>query len=121
MHPRMEKNTDRYSSALECPFCGQALEPPAEVKAGFETFEGGRCACGAVYVYDRTGRKLGEAMMEALLLINDGDYDKAFSAEEGGYEEEVVTFYERLGRFAAGRDRFGERAPKFYFLRRKPL
>lgn len=106
---------------LQCPFCKETLEPPSEIKLRFETIEGGRCTCGAVYVYDRTGRNLGEAFTSALVLAYDEDYDKAFSAPEGDYEEAVIRYYQRLGRFVEGEGDRLDRSPKFYFLKRKKV
>src|SRR3989304_3706659 len=106
------------SKEFKCPFCGSLLEPPVEIKSGFEVFEGGKCSCGAVYVYDRTGRKLGEALTEALVFAHDGDYDKAFTSDED-YEEAVIRHNQRLNRFLEGDGGRLDRSPKFYFLRLK--
>lgn len=104
---------------FKCPFCEQPLASPAGMKAGLEDVEGGRCGCGAVYVYDRTGRKLGEAYSEALLLAYGGDYDRAFSAGEGEYEELILRHHRRLNKFIEGEGGRMDRSPKLYFIRRK--
>lgn len=63
----------------KCPFCGNIFEIPCEIKAKLgNVFSGGRCSCGAVYVFDRTGHNLGEAYVDALVLSCDGDWDMAW-------------------------------------------
>lgn len=106
------------SKEFRCPFCDRLLEPPIEIKSGYEVFDGGKCLCGAVYVYDQTGRKLGEALTQALIYAHNGDYESAFSNEEG-YEEAVIRYNQRLGRFLPGDGGRLERSPKFYFLKLK--
>jgi hypothetical protein len=94
---------------------------PEDIKTPFgDVIEGGRCEnCGAVYVYDRTGRKLGEAYTEALVLAYEWDYDRAFSAPEGDYEEAVIRYNARIGRFFLGEGSFKDKMAKFYFVKRK--
>ncbi|MEE4313898.1 MAG: PBS lyase [Desulfofustis sp.] len=51
-----------------CPFCGQAIEPPADLPNRKMTeFTAGRCACGAVYSCDPTGHNVGAAIVETLV------------------------------------------------------
>lgn len=105
---------------LRCPFCGQSPGIPLDINTPFgDTVEGGNCPCGAVYVYDRTGRKLGEAYTEALVYAFDWDYDAAFSAPEGSYEEAVIRYNVRVNRYLEGEGNFKDRCAKFYFIRRK--
>ena len=67
-------------ASLNCPFCSRPLDPPGEIKARFgSSFEGGKCECGAVYVYDSTGHSLGDAYIDALGLACNDDMDKAWS------------------------------------------
>ncbi len=114
----LEKN-DR-SKILQCPFCGETPGIPIEIVTPFgDTIEGGNCRCGAVYVYDRTGRKLGEAYTEALVLAYGWDYDRAFAAPEGSYEEAVVRFNSRVRKFIVGEGDIKDRSAKFCFIKRK--
>jgi len=107
------------SREFRCPFCESLLAPPTELRSGLEVFEGGRCTtCSAVYVYDRTGRMLGEALSIALIFANNGDYDKAFS-EGGEYEEAVLRYNPRLNIFSLGDGGRLDRSQKFFFLRLK--
>ncbi|MDA8173727.1 MAG: hypothetical protein M0018_03940 [Nitrospiraceae bacterium] len=109
--------TDRYR-ILTCPFCGREPEAPHTLKMNFGEAQGGRCECGAIYVYDETGRSLGDAFMDALALLFDQDYDAALSATEDDYEEETITFDRRLGRFVADSKQMSH-ASKYLFLRKK--
>jgi len=66
------------SPKVGCPFCWEWL-PPVEDLARFfpSDFRGGRCECGAVFVADEIGRAGGEALLDALVLACDGDFDRA--------------------------------------------
>ena len=55
----------------------------------------GACDCGAVYACDVTGHNLGTAMIEALVLGCDGDWDLAWDLlPEEDYLTEEVTDYD---------------------------
>lgn len=108
------------SKVLRCPFCKGIPGVPADVPTPFgDEVEGGHCECGAVYVYDRSGRKLGEAFTEALVMAFEWDYDAAFAAPEGSYEEAVIRFNPRVGQFLDGEGSYKDRSGRFYFVRRK--
>lgn len=114
------KDDEYRETVLKCPFCNEFPEPPGDVKTPFGgAVEGGRCSCGAIYVLDRTGRMLGEAFSEALAYAFDWDYDAAFSAPEGFYEETVIRFNQRGRKYLMGEGDFKDRFPKFYFIKRK--
>jgi hypothetical protein len=103
--------SDYREKVLKCPFCGEIIGMPEEIKTPFgDTLEGGRCGCGALYVFDRTGRKLGEAYSEALALAFDWDYDTAFSTPVEEY---------KVGKFMGGEGDYRDRSSKFYFIKRK--
>lgn len=84
----------------------------------FSEAEGGRCECGAIYIFDETGRFLGEAFMDALALLFDQDYDKALSATEDDYEEETITFDKRMNRFVNDSRQISH-VSKYLFLKKK--
>ena len=42
-----------------------------------------RCACGAVYAVDETGRLGGQALLDAQAVLCEGDLDQAMSLETG--------------------------------------
>ncbi len=114
---------DRYR-VLTCPFCGRLLEEPRTIEMRFGETTGGWCECGAVYAYDETGRMLGEAFNDALALLYNEDYDAAQNASETGYQEEIVSFDKRLGRYFRGPGAPGggrgllDRRPKYLFLKK---
>ncbi len=102
---------------LSCPFCGRSQEMPRQIDMRFGQTTGGRCECGAVYVYDESGRMLGEAFNDALVLLYGGDYDAAYSAGEDEYEEEIITYQKRLHRYVQGSAPF-DRSAKYLFLKK---
>ncbi len=111
---------EERSKILQCPFCGEVPTVPVEIDTPFgSTVDGGNCPCGAVYVYDRTGRMLGEAFSDALALAYEWNYDAAFAAAEGSYEEGVVRFNKRARKFMTGEGDPRDRSARFYFILRK--
>ncbi len=109
---------------LTCPFCGRVPEEPHKINMRFGETTGGRCECGAVYAYDETGHLLGEAFNDALTLLYGEDYEAAQSASEGAYQEEMISFDRRLGRYFRGNEAAGgiggllDRRPKYVFLKK---
>jgi hypothetical protein len=79
-----------------CPFCGGMIERPRELLIRRPTeMPVGRCACGAVYACDVTGHNLGTAMIEALVVSCDGDWDRAFDLlPEDDYVTDQVDHYD---------------------------
>ncbi len=65
---KKEKNTP------QCPFCGRNIIRPIITKTDFGEILSGKCVCNTIYVCDLTGRCVGEAYMEALVLLK-GDWD----------------------------------------------
>lgn len=115
----MEEDREKF---LKCPFCGGLPGPLEEIETPFrDIIDGGHCSCGAIYVFDRSGRKLGEAYSEALVLAYDWDYDRAFSAPEGDYEEAVIRYNNRIKMYLTGEGSHIDRFPKFYFIKRKKV
>lgn len=65
---KKEKNTP------QCPFCGRNILKPVITTTDFGEILCGKCVCNTIYVCDLTGRCVGEAYMEALVLLK-GDWD----------------------------------------------
>lgn len=79
-----------------CPFCGLFIEKPRElfIRMPIE-MPVGLCSCGAVYACDVTGHNLGTAMIEALVVSCNGDWDLAFDLlPEEDYQEQQVDHYD---------------------------
>jgi hypothetical protein len=86
---------------LRCPFCDSPIGELEEVMTRFgNTFTGGKCACGAVYVFDGSGHNLGDAYVDALTYAYDGDMDKAWSmTPDEDYEVRELGYDSRRNRF----------------------
>ena len=86
---------DRTQAAL-CPFCGVKILRPVEVEGGqWYDFAGGFCDCGAVFALDPTARNGGAAFLQALVMITDGDMDRAMGLSEGeDYDVGYVSHYD---------------------------
>jgi hypothetical protein len=105
---------------LKCPFCFERILDFRKIDTPFgDTHDGGSCSnCGAVYIYDRTGRLLGEAFMETIAMAYDWDYDKALEGADGGYEEATVRYEGQSGRYFLGDEGRLTRSAKYCFIRR---
>jgi hypothetical protein len=93
--------SDRTLPAL-CPFCRAAIRPPVEVEDGeWQDFAAGSCPCGAIFVHDPTARNGGAVFLQALLMVADGDMDRAMGLAEGvdydcGYVQKYNSELHRL-------------------------
>ena len=73
-----------HTQPARCPFCGAEILRPVEVEGGqWYDFAGGFCDCGAVFALDPTARNGGAAFLQALVMITDGDMDRAMNLSEG--------------------------------------
>jgi len=62
-----------------CPFCGRLFERPHDIKTEMgNVFSGGKCGCGAVYIFDRSGHNLGESYVDGLVFACNGDWETAW-------------------------------------------
>ena len=81
---------------------------------------GGRCRCGAHFVLDITGRLGGEALLDLLALLEDGDLDRALALQaDVDYEFADLPYNPRTHSLDPGRPkrRFG--LSKIFFIRRR--
>ncbi len=87
---------------LRCPFCSRPLDETREIKARFgNTFTGGACECGAVFVFDRSGHNLGDAYVDALTYACNEDWDKAWSLNpDEDYEVKELSYDSRRNKFS---------------------
>jgi hypothetical protein len=108
------------SKVLKCPFCKTPLSGCLEIETPFgDTTEGGFCGCGTTFIYDRSGRKLGDAYMEALAMAYKWDYDAALKGADGGFNEAVVRYDPKFRKYFIGDGDRSDRNPKYYFIQRK--
>jgi len=110
-----------YSNILKCPFCDRPIEEPQEIKTHFgSSITGGRCECGAVYVYERSGHNIGDAYVETLTLACEGDMDKAWSlTPDKDYEILELTYNTRRNKFGRESVSRGKPSPVYLFIRLK--
>ncbi len=102
----------------KCPFCGRIFERPGDIKTGLgSAFSGGRCECGAVYVYDRSGHNLGEAYVDGLVFACNGDWETAWQlTPEIDYEIQSFYYYERSHTLAEIDRRGGKTKENLLFI-----
>lgn len=108
-------------STLRCPFCEAPIQEPKELMSRFgNTFSGGNCECGAMYVYDRSGHNMGDAYVDLLTLAYAGDLDKAWSMTPNeDYEILELSYNTRRNKFGRERVSRGKTSPSFLFIRIK--
>jgi hypothetical protein len=108
-------------STLLCPFCERPIEEPKDIMSRFgNTFSGGSCECGAVYVYDRSGHNMGDAYVDILTLAYDGDIEKAWSMTPNeDYQIIELTYNTRRHKFGRETVSRGKPSPSFLFILKK--
>jgi hypothetical protein len=78
-----------------CPFCEALLPRPRKRPWNvISLLPGGRCACGAVFVVDPTGRNGGQALLEALEDACGGDRDRSLALLAGRDYAELIANYD---------------------------
>lgn len=79
-----------------CPFCDNLIDRPKDFEPKrLGDFETGFCSCGAVYVHDITGHNLGAAIIEAMGVATDDDWEMAWSLMPGDdYTDSFISDYD---------------------------
>ena len=100
----MRTNTQKDSMLL-CPYCDSHIESPHDITTRLgNIFSGGKCGCGAVYVYDGSGHNLGDAYVDGLAYACDGDWDRAWSlVPDEDYEILELSADSRRNKFLTAR------------------
>ena len=92
--PRLRRSGER----AKCRFCGRTLpRPKPRGEVLIPLLPGGACSCGARFVVDPTGRNGGDALLEVLTDIVDGDRARANFMIRGRDFEEAIENYEPHG------------------------
>ena len=91
----MPKLFDDRTMPARCPFCRREILPPREITGGqWYDFNGGYCACGAVYAHDPTARNGGAVLLQAMLMACKGDMDRVSNlSSDTDYDEGHVEKY----------------------------
>jgi hypothetical protein len=113
-----------YEETFNCPFCCVPIDDKTELLTydGINQFEGGLCDCGAIYVPDYSGVRLGEAYENALLYVCQGSRDKMMQMSEGeDYLVKILDPQKTLSRRSLAYARFGfgsvRGRKKYFFLK----
>lgn len=102
----------------KCPFCGRLFESPRDIKGALgNVFTGGKCECGAVYVFDRSGHNLGEAYVDGLAFACNGDSETAWKLTPD-VDYTVRSFYYdmKTHQLQEGAKRGGRPVENFLFI-----
>ncbi len=102
-----------------CPFCGVNIEKP-QISGDDPDITLGRCSCGAVYACDESGKNLGSAFVEALLLACNKDWDMAWNlSEDKDFKTEIVKHYDPISHLIVPGGVFDKRriVGALYFIR----
>lgn len=112
------QRVQRKEKPAACPFCETTIPRPAAL-SGYDS-NGGRCACGAVFLVDETGKHGGQVLLDGLTLLCDGDVDRAMALDsKADYELRRLGYRPRTHSLEPAlpmRVSFGR--PRLYFLRR---
>lgn len=82
-----------------CPFCGIDIERP-EILGEDPDIRLGKCSCGAIYACDESGKNMGIAFVEALVMACNKDWDKAWGlSEDQDFKTEVIEHYDIVSHF----------------------
>lgn len=113
----------RREPAATCAFCDAEIPRPTKIDVADHSpdAKGGRCSCGALFTFDVNGKGGGEAVIEGLILLCDGDAEKAMRLEEKvhyrlrrrGYDPRSHSLVSRV----KGMGGYGQ--PKLWFFRLK--
>lgn len=120
-----EKRFQRKEPPAACPFCKERIPRPALLnRPGIsDGCEGGACGgCGAVFIGDVTGKLGGQALVDGLTILADGDVQAGMSLQAGvdyemhkvGYRPRTHSLEKHMPRHAT----FGR--PKLWFFRALP-
>lgn len=103
--------------ALRCPFCNAGIDEPKEIELRFGgTLTAGRCGCGAVYAYDRSGHNLGDTYVDVLLYAGNDNQDVWSLSPGEDYEIRELSYDRKRNRFTSGSQKS---AATYLFIRMK--
>lgn len=102
-----------------CPFCGLDLERPG-IKGDDPDITLGKCSCGAIYACDESGKNMGAAFIEALVMACNRNWDMAWElSEDKDFKTEIVKNYDVITHLIVPGGVFDKRriAGALYFVR----
>jgi hypothetical protein len=114
------KEATREGVELSCPFCRGKLARPVEMKiSAMETVFGGTCStCGALYLFDPTGKNVGEIMIQALgLAAARLSKDSSDMIAGVDYEDTVLSYNWRTHRSTGEAKSFMDGCGRLYVIK----
>lgn len=101
-----------------CPFCEEEVPRPRPIVELGGSARGGRCSCGAIYIVDETGKAGGQALLDGLTLLCDGDVDRAMGLESGvDYRLERMGYRPKTHGLDPQLPGHGFAKPKLWFMK----
>lgn len=113
------RETREFDREARCPFCNAVIHLPLTIRTEFGDVTGGNCGCGAVYTCDLTGHNMGEALLDALVLACNNDWDRVFNLSSEDYSEAVFNYNINTHRIRDIRDFRRDQGGKIIFIRIK--
>lgn len=107
----------REKDIPKCPFCGLEIRKPVPTNTDLGEILCGKCLCNAIYVCDLTGHCVGEAYMEALVLLK-GDWDIGVLDPDEDYTYSDMDYDYKTHR-KINTNIVGESPGKLVFLKKK--
>ncbi len=113
----MRNERRRKKNIPTCPFCGRDISRPVLTKTDLGEILSGKCECNALFVCDLTGHCVGEAYMEALVLLK-GDWDIGILDPDKDYSYSDMDYDYRTHK-KIDIKKTGESPGKLVFLQKK--
>lgn len=109
----------KQGNVLRCPFCEAPIEDPHEIASRFgNVFTGGRCLCGAVFVYDQSGHNVGDAYVDVMNFACEGTTENVWELAPGeDYEIVELTYHARRNKFGHESASRGKPVPVYLFVK----
>ena len=119
---RRGRGYKRREPVAACLFCDTKIPKPSHLSddRGPDACQGGHCkACGALFITDITGRAGGQALLDGLKFLADGDEDVGLTLRaDVDYAYKGAAYNPRTHSMDAksGARRYG--VPKLWFFKR---
>jgi hypothetical protein len=105
-----------------CFFCKAVLPRPKKRPWNpISLLPGGKCGCGAHFVIDPTGRLGGQAFLEVMEDLCDGDRDRSLTlVRDRDFEEFIENYDAQAHQYIKGFRGYARGMARLYLVRWKP-